>query len=93
MSTTQESPAEEEGAQSACDTSLIDAEWEVKKAEHYPPGYPRLCSSDECFGECVPEDAWREDNTAEWDHRDEVDEFVRSSSHGHARHFHRRQRD
>lgn len=73
----------------ACETSLIDGEWETKAAAVYPPGYPRLCSAEECFGECVPEEAWNSDGTAEWDHTEEVETLVRSSQHGHSRRFHR----
>lgn len=90
MSTAKEAEATaEEDVEPACDTSLLDGEWETKPAAVFPPTYPRLCSSPACFGECVPEEAWNKDGTAEWDHREEVDTLVRSSQHGHSRRFHR----
>lgn len=88
MSAQTEAPREEEVAPE-CDTSLITGDWETKPAAAYPPGYPRLCSSPECFGECVPEEAWNSDGTAEFDHREEVETLVRSNTHGHSRRFHR----
>lgn len=88
MSTVTETTPKEE-VEPACDTSLLDGEWDTKEAAVFPPGYPRLCSSPECFGECVPEGAWNKDGTAEWDHREEVDTLVRSSNNHKARRVHR----
>jgi hypothetical protein len=74
----------------ACETSLIDGGWETKEAAVFPPGYPRLCPHPECFGDLVPDEAWEGDGTADFDHNEHVDEFVRSTQRGHSRHMHRR---
>jgi len=81
---------EADGVSVACETSLIDGEWETKEAAVFPRGYPRLCPHDECFGDLVPDEAWAEDGTADFDHNEHVDEFVRSTERGHSRRMHRR---
>lgn len=73
----------------ACDTTLQMAEWETVEAVVYPPGYPRLCNAEECFGGDVPDDAWNSDNTAAWDHTAELDTLVRSSQASHQRRYHK----
>lgn len=86
-----ETAAEEEPElDTACETSLIDGEWETKDAAVFPPGYPRLCPHEECFGDLVPDEAWHEDGTADFDHNEHVETFVRSSQRGHSRRMHRR---
>lgn len=89
MSVTKERSPEEETVEPACDTSLLDGEWETKPAGVFPPGYPHLCSSPECFGECVPAEAWNSDGTADWDHREVAETLVRSNTNHKSRRLHR----
>lgn len=77
-----------EDVEPACSTSLLNGSWETKEAAVFPPGYPRLCP--DCFGDLVPSGAWQGDGTADWPHTEEVEDFVRSSEHGHSRLMHRR---
>jgi len=89
MSTVTEEEAEEPDVEPACETSLLNGEWEGVEAAVYPPGYPRLCTAEECFGGEVPPEAWHEDDTAEWDHMEHVDTLIRSSESGHSRRYHK----
>lgn len=82
-----EAVTEAEEPEPACNTSLLAGTWETKDALVFPPGYPRLCP--ECFADLVPPEAWNSDGTAEWPHAEAVEEFVRSSEHGHSRVMHR----
>lgn len=74
----------------ACDTSLTGrtTEWQDRPAAAYPPGYPPLCSDPECFGSVVPAEAWNEDRTAEFDHREITDTLVCSTQQGTNRRMH-----
>lgn len=82
---------EEDEVGVACETSLIDGEWETKDAAVYPPGYPRLCPHPECFGDLVEDEEWAEDGTVpDFDHTEHADKLVRSSQRGHSRRYHRR---
>lgn len=70
-----------------CDTTLTgDGEWETRPAAVYPVGYMSLCGS--CFAEHVPDEAWNEDGSAEWDHTQVTDILVASTVRGSERRYH-----
>jgi hypothetical protein len=78
--TTDEQPTTD--IEPACRTSLTstDSEWHTKDAAVYPPGYPRLCASPDCFGPAY--EAHEQDDEGKlpgFDHTDAVDVFVRST--------------
>lgn len=84
-----EQPGEQPHPQPGCDTNLTGSgEWETRPAAVYPPGYMALCGHPSCFGRLVPDEAWNEDGSAEWDHTQVTDELVRSTSRGTARRYH-----
>ncbi len=91
---TQSSRETAEGEQTspntACGTSLTgdETEWQERPAPAYPPGYPALCTDECCFGGIVPDEAWNEDGTAEFDHTQVVDTLVCSSQQGTKRRYH-----
>lgn len=91
MSTQSSREDEEQHAKNTtpdCATSLTDSgtEWQPRPAAAYPPGYPRLCVA--CFEQHVPDGAWNEDGTAEWDHTQETDTLVASTKQGNRRRCH-----
>lgn len=81
---------EQTSPSAACDTSLTgrNTEWTDRPASAYPPGYPALCTEPECFGGEVPDDAWGERGTAEFDHTEVTDTLVCSSQQGTNRRYH-----
>jgi len=87
MSKTTETSADEQtvdetGPEPACDTNRTgtDTEWDTKDAAVYPPGYPRLCSDDACFGNAFEQYAEQDDgHLPGFDHTEDVDEFVRTT--------------
>lgn len=81
---------EQNSTNTACGTSLTgrDTEWQERPAAAYPPGYPHLCTDECCFGDLVPDEAWNEDGTADWDHTEVVDTLVCSSQQGTGRRYH-----
>lgn len=83
---------EDEGdsTETACETSLTGSSttWTERPAAAYPPGYPCLCSDEDCFGGLVPDEAWNEDGTADWDHTEATDTLVCSSQQGTSRRYH-----
>jgi hypothetical protein len=63
----------------ACETNLTGngTEWDTKDAAVFPPGYPRLCSDPNCFGEQFDEYAEKGDRRLPgYDHTEDLDEFV-----------------
>lgn len=93
MSTQSSREAREDGAKNAepaCETSLTGSttEWQERPAAAYPPGYPRLCTDEDCFGQYVPDEAWNEDGTADWDHTQVTDTLVASTQTGTKRRYH-----
>lgn len=93
MSTQNSREAEEQHenhTNAACRTTLTgrSTEWQRRPATAYPPGYPLLCSEPECFGAVVPDEAWNEDCTADFDHTEVVDTLVCSTQQGTSRRYH-----
>ena len=88
QSSREEREAEQHEASPACDTSLTGSttQWQERPAAAYPPGYPHLC--EDCFGPHVPDEAWNEDGTADWDHTEVLENLVCSSQQGTARRYH-----
>lgn len=81
---------EQNEASPACETSLTGSttEWQERPAACYPPEYPALCSDEDCFGGLVPDGAWNEDGTADWDHTEVVEDLVCSTQQGTRRRMH-----
>ena len=93
MSTQNSREAREDDAKStepACETSLTGSstEWQERPAAAYPPGYPRLCTDECCFGQHVPDEAWNGDGTADYDHTQVADTLVASTRQGAKRKYH-----
>lgn len=93
MSTQTSRESEEQHAKEpspACDTSLTGdtTEWQERPATAYPPGYPALCTDACCWGDIVPDAAWNEDGTAEFDHTEVADTLVCSTQQGTRRRMH-----
>lgn len=82
------STEEDEGPSPACETTLMASDWESKDAAVFPPGYPRLCPHEECFGQHVTEDSWADDGTAAFDHAEVTDTLVRASKSSTSRRMH-----
>lgn len=79
MSVEQQGPDDTaEEVEPVCNSTSQKNGWETKEAAVYPPGYPRLCEV--CF-EMVPEGAWNGDGTADYDHTNVVDQFVRAQNY------------
>lgn len=72
----------------ACETTLMASDWETKEAAVFPPGYPRLCPHEECFGQHVPDESWAEDGTAAFDHAEVTETLVRASKSSTSRRMH-----
>jgi len=81
---------QENSADTECDTSLTadKTEWQERPAAAYPPGYPPLCKDEDCFGSIVPDEAWNEDGSADWDHTEVLDTLMCSSQQGTKRRYH-----
>lgn len=81
---------EQDEASPACDTNLIGrtTEWQERPAAAYPTGYPALCSDECCFGQHVPDEAWNEDGTADYDHTEVAEGLVCSTQRGTGRRMH-----
>jgi len=81
---------ESDSTDTACDTSLTGhtTEWQERPAAVYPPGYPPLCTAQDCFGSHVPAGAWNGDGTAEFDHAEVADTLVCSTQQGTNRRMH-----
>jgi hypothetical protein len=78
--TTDEQPTTD--IEPACRTSLTaaDSEWRAKDPAVYPPGYPRLCADEACFGPAYDEyETDVEGKLPAFDHAAAVDVLVRST--------------
>lgn len=78
----------EERIRPACETTLMASEWEDKDAAVFPPGYPRLCPHEECFGQYLEDEDWADDGTAAFDHAEVTDKLVRASKSSTSRRMH-----
>jgi len=75
-----------EDVEPACQASLTgtDSRWTTADPTAFPQGYPRLCQ--DCFDEAELDD---NGHAQEFDHTNEVNEFVKSTGSNTASRMHR----